>query len=271
MARDVLSRNNVCLAGNPDAAQALVFVNGLGTDQSVWNHVIPCFLADYRLVLFDHVGSTESNLEDFRARQLRYLNVSGYASDLLEICSALDLGSDTILIGHSLGGLAGLLASVQCPQQFKKLALLGMSPRYENEGGYEGGFSKADIDASYEALATDYASWANSLSVAAMQAPERPELATRFAESIARIPKDIMLTVLCSVLQTDHRSALPEVPVPVLLIQSRDDIFVPLAVAQYVQAHTRDCQLSIIDASGHLPHVTAPQKVIEAIGSFIGQ
>lgn len=269
MSRDPRARHNLTLAGNPDAAKTLVFVNGLGTDQSVWNQVAPAFAADYRLVLFDNAGTVEANLDDFRANQLRYLNVSGYATDLLEICTALGLSGDTFLVGHSLGGMAGLLASIQRPRLFERLVLIGVSPRYSNTDGYVGGFTKADIDASYDALRRDYLSWGRHVSAAAMHTPERPHLAEEFAASIARIPQDMMLTVLCSVLQTDRRADLAQVTVPVLLIQARNDCFVPLEVAQYLHAHIPGSQLSLIDASGHLPHVSSPEQVLAAMAGFV--
>lgn len=265
MHRDPISRNNVTVSGNLHATQTLLFVHGLGTDQSVWRQITPAFRDDYRLVLFDNVGAVESNQDDFRANQVRYLNMGGYASDLLEICSALGLRGDTLLIGHSMGALAGLIAAKERPRQFKKLVLLGVSPCYKNVPPYEGGFTKTAIDQAYKALESNHSAWAKAFSEAAMENPDQPQLAQVFAQSLARVPSAMMLTVLCSILQTDHRDVLPQVAVPVHLIQSRNDYFVPLGVAKYVQATIPDCHLSVIDATGHLPHVSAPDKVIDAI------
>jgi sigma-B regulation protein RsbQ len=266
---DPLTRNNVTVTGNQAAARTMLFVNGLGTDQSYWNQVTPAFADAYRIVLFDNVGAVESNQACFRAKPSRYLNVKGYATDLLEICSALKLRNGVILVGHSLGATAGLLASIERPRQFGRLVLLGASPRYADSDTYHGGFSKKDIDATYAALQQDYVEWSKALASAAIGTANRPALALRFAESIARIPQDMMLTVLCSILQTDHRAGLVKVSVPTLVIQSQQDYFVPLAVARYLQTNIPDCQLTLIEATGHLPHVSAPGKVVAAIEKFI--
>lgn len=268
MNRDPISRNNVTVSGKRTAADTLLFVHGLGTDQSVWHRITPAFEDEFRLVLFDNVGAVPSNQDDFRASQFRYLNVSGYASDLLEICSALELSENTVLIGHSMGALAGLLACLQRPRQFKQLVLFGASPCYRNVDGYEGGFTKAMIDQTYDALLSNYPAWTQALSETAMGNPDQPHLATAFAETMARIPREMMLTVLCSILQTDHRKDLHKVSAPVLLIQSQQDCFVPLGVAKYLQAHIPHCKLTLLDATGHLPHVSAPEKVIDAIKAF---
>lgn len=269
MTRDPISRNNVTVSGNLGSSQTLVFVHGLGTDQSIWSKITPAFQDEYRLVLFDNAGAVESNQEDFRVNQVRYLNICGYASDLVEICSALHLSEETILIGHSMGALAGLIASIQCPRQFKKLVLFGVSPCYKNVGQYVGGFSKADIDNTYKALSSNYDAWTKAMSEAAMENFDRPQLAIAFAQSMAKVPQEMMLTVLCSILQTDHRANLAKVSVPVRLIQSRSDMFVPTSVSSYLLENIFNCQLKLIDATGHLPHVSAPEKLMDAIKGFL--
>lgn len=249
----------------------MVFVNGLGTDQSYWSQVAPSFANDYRLVLFDNVGAIESNQTYFRENQFRYLNVNGYAKDLLEICSTLNLGGDTVVVGHSLGATAGMLAAIERPEQFDRVVLIGASPRYANTEGYQGGFSKEDINGTYAALGRNYGEWAKGLASAAMKNLDRPTLVNRFADSIARIPQDMMLTVLCSILQLDHRADLHKLSVPTLVIQAQEDFFVPEAIAEFLLANIPDCQLMMIDAIGHLPHVSAPEKVVAAIRSFLEQ
>lgn len=269
MAPNPLIRNNVTLDGNLAATKSMVFVNGLGYDQSFWRHVAPSFADDYRLVLFDHVGSVASNQAYFRENQSRYLNASGYAADLLEICAALNLNEDTVLVGHSLGAMTGLLASIQKPSRFSKLVLIGASPRYANAETYLGGFSKEDIDASYSALQHDYLNWSMQLASATMATPDRADLVNMFAEALTRIPEEMMLTVLCSVLQMDYRSELAKVNLPTLVIQSQADCFVPQDVAEYIHAHIPGSKLALIDALGHFPHVSAPDQVIAAMGSFV--
>lgn len=265
-----LTRNNVTVSGNLTATKSMIFVNGLGYDQSFWNRVTPAFADDYRLVLFDHVGSIQSNQAHFRENKFHYLNVSGYADDLLEICAALNIKGDAVVVGHSLGAMAGLLASIQAPSLFSSLVMLGASPRYADADDYLGGFSQDDIGASYSALQSNYAAWSKHIASAAMARPDKTFLIEAFEEALARIPQEMMLTVLCSVLQMDHRSNIAKVSVPTLIIQSREDCFVPMGVAEYLHAQIPNSKLTVIDALGHLPHVSAPEEVVAAIRNFIG-
>ena len=269
MSSDPLRRNNVTVLGQSTARHTLVFVNGLGYDQRFWAALSAHFVPNYRLVLFDHVGSIAANQAWFHQHPVRYLNVGGYACDLLEVLAALPRTPRTTFVGHSLGAMAALLACIQAPTSADQLVLIGASPCYLNAGDYPGGLSKETINGIYSALQSDYPAWTQQLASMALAAPEQPHLIERFAACLASIPSEMMLTVLCSLLQMDYRAELSQISTPTLVIQSNADVFVPLAVAEYLQAQIPQAQLALIEANGHLPHVSAPASVIEAISAFL--
>ena len=72
----------------------------------------------------------------------KYGTLDGYATDVLEICAALDL-ADVILVGHSVSAMIALIAAAREPERFARLILVAPSPRYTNDAddGYVGGFS----------------------------------------------------------------------------------------------------------------------------------
>ena len=43
----------------------MVFAHGFGCDQSMWRHITPAFENDYKIVLFDLVGSGRSDLKAY--------------------------------------------------------------------------------------------------------------------------------------------------------------------------------------------------------------
>jgi len=75
----------------------------------------------------------------------------------------------------------------------------------------------------------------------------------------------MMLTIRCWILQADRRADLRSVTKPALIILARDDFFVPAAVAERLHETLRDSELRMIDATGHLPHLTAPAEVVAAM------
>jgi sigma-B regulation protein RsbQ len=56
--------------------------------------------------------------------------------------------------------------------------------------------------------------------------------------------------MLCAILQSDHRQALPRLQQPVLLLQTQRDSFVPLTVAEYMVRTLPHAELRMLDAQG---------------------
>lgn len=263
---DPLVKNHVNVIGRADAARTMVFVHGFGTDQTAWADVQAAFLAGYRVVLLDNVGGGKTPPEAFV--QVHYLNLHRYAADLLDVCEALQI-KDAVLVGHSVGAMISVLAALRQPERFSRLVLIGASPRYLNDTDYHGGFSKEDLDGLYRAMESSYNAWADQFAPAVMQNADRPGLSQRFAASIKSIPQERALTVLCSIFQSDHRADVQKLKHPTLLIHANDDLAVPLAVAHYLHHAIAGSQLAVIDATGHLPHISAPAAVLKAMQGFV--
>src|SRR5438309_278577 len=123
--QQILIRNNVKVTGS--GSVALIFAHGFGCDQNMWRLIVPSFEEKYKVVLFDFVGSGNSDMQSYDPSG--YHDLYGYAQDVLDICSALEL-KNAILVGHSVGATIGMLASIQRPDYFDRLVLIGPSARY---------------------------------------------------------------------------------------------------------------------------------------------
>src|SRR5688500_5491332 len=118
MIGSVRERNNVVIRGT--GTQPMLFAHGFGCDQSMWRFVTPAFEDDYRVVLFDYVGSGKSDWSAYDPQ--RYSTLEGYARDVLEICQELDL-RDVIFVGHSVSSMVAVLAANAQPERFASLIL----------------------------------------------------------------------------------------------------------------------------------------------------
>jgi sigma-B regulation protein RsbQ len=99
--------------------------------------------------------------------------------------------------------------------------------------------------------------------------PDQPQLALYFAAKLKAIPAGNALTVLCTILQSDQRPDIARLSQPTLLIQSRDDVAVPMEVAEYLHREIPRSRLEVVEATGHLPHVSAPAVVRAALPPFV--
>ena len=260
----VLTRNNVRVLG--EGGQTMLFAHGYGCDQHMWRLITPAFVADYRVVLFDHVGAGQSDLAAYSPT--RYRSLHGYAQDILEICAALDI-SHGVFVGHSVSAMIGVLAAIAEPDRFDRLVLIGPSPRYIDTGDYVGGFAERDIAELLEFQETNYLGWSSTLAPVIMGNPDRPELAEELTNSFCRTDPRIARQFAAVTFRSDNRADLPNVPVPTLILQSREDAIAPVAVGEYVQRHVPDGHLEILDAVGHCPHLSAPEATIAAMRRFL--
>jgi sigma-B regulation protein RsbQ len=267
MGAEVLVRNNVMVSGSP-AGRPMLFAHGFGCDQNMWRFVVPAFEDGYRTILFDHVGAGGSDLTAYDAE--RYSTLDGYATDVVEICEALDL-SDVVFIGHSVSAMVGVLAAARAPERFGALVLIGPSPRYINDGDYVGGFSEDDIAGLLASLDSNYLGWSSAMAPAIMGNPDRPELGAELTASFCRTDPDIQKRFARVTFMSDNRRDLAKVDVPALVLQCSDDIIAPDVVGEYVHHRLRGSRLTKLEARGHCPNLSAPDETVAAIAAFLAE
>ena len=262
---DVVRRNNVKVTGRDDG-RPMLFAHGFGCDQHMWRFVAPAFEADHRVVLFDYVGAGESDAAAYDPD--RYGSLDGYAEDVLEICRTLEL-EDAIFVGHSVSSMVGALAAAREPGRIGKLVMVGPSPRYIDDDGYRGGFTRADIDELLASLDSNFLGWSSAMAPVIMGNPDRPELGAELTESFCRTDPDIAARFARVTFMSDNRSDLAEVRVPTLVLQCSDDAIAPDAVGDYVHRAIPGSRFVRLAATGHCPNLSAPEETVDAIRAFV--
>jgi sigma-B regulation protein RsbQ len=263
--QDIRTRNNVKVFGR--GTQPMLFAHGFGCDQNMWRYITPAFQDDYRIVLFDYVGSGKSDLGAYDAE--RYSDLAGYAQDILEVCDALDL-RDTILVAHSVSAMIAVLAAKQEPDRFAYLILIGPSPRYINDApDYIGGFERQDIEGLLEMMDRNYVGWANFLAPAIMKNPERPELGQELTDSFCSTDPVIARRFAEATFFADNRADLADIKVPSLILQCSEDMIAPSHVGEFVHSRLRGSTLQMMAATGHCPHMSHPEETIAAIRDYL--
>lgn len=261
---DVRRRNNVTFAGST-SGPTLMLAHGFGCDQNLWRLVVPRLQDDFRVVLFDHVGSGRSDPEAWDAD--RYSSLDGYADDILDIVDDLDL-TDVVLVGHSVAAMMGVLAVGKAPGRFAKLVLLTPSPRYLDDDDYTGGFSRADVDELLESMESNYLGWSRAMAPTIMGTPERPELEEELTEAFCRNDPAKARVFARTTFLSDNRGDLARVPIPTLVVECAHDTLAPRAVGAYTRDHITDSRLVTIEATGHCPQLSAPDQTAAVISAF---
>jgi sigma-B regulation protein RsbQ len=260
-----IERNKVRVAG--PGRDALVFGHGFGTDQRAWRFVAPAFAQDRGVVTFDHFGFGDSDRSGYAGP--RHAALEGYALDLLDILDALGL-EQVSYVGHSIGGVIGLLASLHQPERFKRLVLLGASPLFVNDPpDYVGGFERSEIEGILEIMERDQIAWSAALAPLAMGDQSPPELVQDFGHGLRALDPLIAREFGRLAFLVDCRDRLSQVQVPTLIVHSTRDSLVPRAVGAYLHRTLAGSTLSEIDASRHCPHLTHPQETVALISQYL--
>jgi sigma-B regulation protein RsbQ len=165
--------------------------------------------------------------------------------------------------------MIGLLAARAHPERFRCLICLSTSPCYLNDDAYIGGFTQDDLDTIYRAMAVDYGGWVLGFAPLVMGNAERPALAMAFGRTLSALVPAVAQSVARVIFQSDYRAMLPDVRTPTLVVQAHEDVAVPVAVGQYLAQTLQHATLWIIEARGHLPHLSAPAAVNAAIRSYL--
>lgn len=258
------ARNNVKVHG--EGASVMVFAHGFGCDQAMWRFITPAFEKEFRLVLFDYVGHGGSAFGEYCSD--RYSSLLGYVQDVIEICDELAIKKVTF-VGHSVSAMIGVLLSNARPDLVSRLILIGPSPCYINEPGYEGGFTRPQIEELLEFLDTNPTGWSSMMAPIIMGNSDRPELSDELRDSFCRTDPRVEQEFARVTFLSDNRNDLPKVTVPTLVIQCADDLIAPLPVGEYVHKNIKDSSLALLEVTGHCPHLSAPEETIRKMKDFL--
>lgn len=257
-------RHAVTVRG-PDAGPPLLFVHGFGCDQAMWEPVASLF-PDRRCVLMDLVGFGNSDADAFDP--VRYARLDGHAEDIIELISELELETP-VFVGHSVASMIGVLVARAQPELLDRLVLVGPSPRYIDTETYTGGFSQEAINGLLESLENDFVAWSQAMAPVIVGTPSRPDVGQQLADTFCRSHPEAAELFARVTFLSDNRADLPSVTVPTLILQCRNDAIAPEVVGNFVHQQIPNSVFVLLDATGHCPHLTAPDETADAIRHFV--
>ncbi|WJZ98007.1 hypothetical protein VitviT2T_016565 [Vitis vinifera] len=248
--------------------EAIVLAHGYGADQSFWDKITPSLARTYRVLVFDwnFSGSVKDpNLYD----SAKYSSYDAFADDLIALLVEFNLRA-SVFMGHSMSGMIGCIASIKRPELFKRLILIGSSPRYFNDDNYEGGFESSVIEQMFSNMESNFDEWASYFASLVANA-KNPLSVEKYEKSLRAMRPEVALSVAKTVFHCDERDILDKVMTPCTIIQTTNDAAVPNSVAEYMQKKIKgETTVEKIDMDGHFPHLNAHLQFLNVLGSVLG-
>lgn len=239
----------------------LVFCHGFATGQAAWDDVLSQLPPSYSALLFDLPGVSPERQDEFDPADCHSL--APFADDLLALLDEAGV-TGCSFVGHSVAGMIGALAAIEDPERFHRLVSINTSPRYINDATYNGGFDLRQLGSLFDSMALDFQAWAAGFAAGVIPV-DANDAVSRFVACLRAMRPDVAITIARVIFSIDMRPLLSNIRVPMVLIHSRDDPAVPPQVGEYLHRHIPGSRLVWIDAPGHLPQLSAPHAVADAI------
>jgi sigma-B regulation protein RsbQ len=258
------SKLNAKMVGK--GSPTLVFVHGYGCDQNMWRFVAPAFSGSHRCVFYDLVGMGGSDYASYSLD--RYASLEAHAEDLDALLEELEI-DDAVLVGHSVGATIACLTSLRGSDRIRALALVAPSPSFINDSDYVGGFDRASIEGLIGLMEQNFLGWTEQIAPVISGQVSDGETTEELSRSFCRTDPSIAKHFGRVTFLADHRREMAQVTLPTLVLQCRNDALAPVEVGQWLAARMARAELKIIEATGHCPHLTDPEKTVEALRGFL--
>ncbi|EEF47029.1 strigolactone esterase RMS3 [Ricinus communis] len=252
--------------------ETIVLAHGYGGDQSAWDKIVPDLAKYFRILVFDWLFSGAVKDQQLFDPE-KYASFDAFADDLICLLEEMSLiSSPVVFVGHSMSGMIGCIASIKRPELFKRLILVGASPRYINIDDYEGGFKKTDVDDIISNIESNFQNWTPGFASLVVGAKDKdPDSVEQFTKCLSNMKPEHALSVAKTVFYSDEREILDKVSTPCTIVQTTGDLVVPNSVVYYMQEKIKGkSSVEFIDTDGHFPHLTAHQQLLDVLTAVLG-
>ncbi len=245
--------------------QPLLLIHGWAASAEVW-HFQQGLSSTHRLIMPDLRGHGLSAAPD-----------SGYsfvdfADDLVELVTVLRL-ENVILIGWSMGVQVALQAYSRLRNCLSALVFVSGTPTFTAGDDYPHGLPAVATKGLELLLKRDfhkalYNFFRSMFIEGELEGDDKGSVVAD--ELMVRLPaRHAALEALRTLADSDLRSLLSSVDLPVLLIHGSADTICPASASCYMAAGLSAASLELLEGAGHAPFLSQPQKFNELLKRFM--
>lgn len=249
---------------------AIVLIHGLAGSWRNWLENIPRLADRHRVVALDLPGFGASPMPP------REITMSGYGSVVTSLARELGLPPDTVLVGHSMGGVVATEAMLGAPEGFAGgclVAAAGPGATRTPEAAEE--FTHRLVSLYQARPAPDPSRNLSRRRLKTAQLAPFIAHPTQLGSEIlwellawgARPPG--LAQAALALGRLDGREALSGIESPVLLLWGTRDLLVPLRVAYAYQRRLPDSELVVLQDTGHMVQMERPGRFNREVEEFV--
>jgi pimeloyl-ACP methyl ester carboxylesterase len=230
--------------------RTLLAVGGWTGSWEVWEEPIAQLTArGWRCVAYDHRGAGESPVDPAQ------ISVETMVADVTGVLDALGIDR-CLLVAESQGGAIAQYAAARDPERFEGLVLSAPAPAVRRAGPSP--FA--------DACRADYPAAVAGFVEACFPEPDSEHMKRWATNILLRAEPDQAARIV----EMWGDEAVPDVDpaqihVPTLILHGTADAIVPIEESRRLAERLPDAELVEFEGSGHVPPMTRPDEVVEAI------
>jgi len=252
-----LNENLTAYRYRAGAGPVVVFINSLGSDQSIWDGVISKLGANRAILTYDLRGQGASGITDTP------YTIELFVDDLIALLDYLAL-KDVIVCGVSIGGKIAQSLAVSRPNLIRGLVLSNTAAKIGNEAGWDIRIEKVQSEGFDTLAGSIIDQWFS----AEFQSSHPDEVAGH--KAMLRRNSTVGYINTCAALRdSDLTEQTARISAPTVCIAGGQDGSVSPAMVAELADLIDGATLETISVAGHLPCLDAPAQVADIITNFV--
>ena len=232
----------------------LLMHDGWVASWDLWLPLIERLQHDFRCVAYDHRGAGAST---FAASSI---SSPALVDDVFRVLDAAGIDR-CIVAGESLGCLVVEQAVLRDPSRFLGLVLVGgpvtSAPSPEGD---------AALQARNDAVHRDWPAYVDRFVSACLPEPDAAPLHRWGVQTLLPAGPDAGAAMFSAF--SDVVVPLEDIGVPTLVVHGELDAIVPTSMGRAAASRIPGAELVVLDDAGHVPILTRPQQVADAITAW---
>ncbi len=246
--------------------KTLVFMHGFPLSSAQWDNQVNELSKEYQVLTLDLRGMGSSS-------RIAVNSCQDYIDDLHFVLSELGI-TKFVFIGHSSGGVLGILYATQFPEEVEKLVLVETTPQLLStdtvQWGIAGALMQQFITLLRSKKEADFETFASQWNELALNDPlDLANLKHSCFQLIASNEPELLANMIEQMSATAVTDLLPRIAVPTLITAGGIDLIAPAGASFAMKALIPNCQLYVFNGSGHMAFATQPYVFTKVLRKFL--
>ncbi|QTN21571.1 alpha/beta hydrolase [Rhizobacter sp. AJA081-3] len=237
----------------PANGQAILAIGGWIGSSELWQDPLAILSDEFVVVSYDHRGTGLSTVSP------EAITFDSLVADALAVLDAHGI-EQCVLAAESAGAQTALAVAARYPGRVSHLVIV--------DGMYTRGVA-VDNDPFLQGLRSNYAATLERFVQLCVPEPDSEHIKAWGRKILARAQPEAAIALRVVGSETDVGADIARVSQPTLVLHGELDKIVPLDRARELAAALPDAELVILKTSGHVPTLTEPVRIADAIRAFV--